>query len=29
MGMRATYDLQLARDQVGKKIKARVHPRAA
>jgi addiction module HigA family antidote len=29
MGMQATYDLELARDQVGKKIKARVHPRAA
>jgi hypothetical protein len=29
MGMRTTYDLETARDQVGAKIKARVHPRAA
>jgi addiction module HigA family antidote len=29
MGMQATYDLELARDQIGKKINARVHPRAA
>jgi addiction module HigA family antidote len=29
MGMQATYDLEMARDQVGKKINARVHPRAA
>jgi len=29
MGMQATYDLELARDQIGKKINARVQPRAA
>jgi addiction module HigA family antidote len=29
IGMQATYDLELARDQIGKKIKARVQPRAA
>src|ERR1700737_2653291 len=29
MGMQTTYDLETARDQVGAKIKARVHPRAA
>ncbi len=29
MGMQTTYDLELARDQIGKKINARVHPRAA
>ncbi|MBZ0138772.1 MAG: HigA family addiction module antidote protein [Pseudorhodoplanes sp.] len=29
MGMQATYDLEMARDQIGKKINARVHPRAA
>jgi plasmid maintenance system antidote protein VapI len=29
IGMQATYDLELTRDQVGDKIKARVQPRAA
>ncbi len=29
MGMQATYDLEMARDHIGAKIKARVHPRAA
>jgi addiction module HigA family antidote len=29
IGMQATYDLELARDQVGDKIKARVQPSAA
>jgi addiction module HigA family antidote len=29
IGMQATYDLEMARDQVGAKIKARVQPRAA
>jgi addiction module HigA family antidote len=29
MGMQATYDLEMARDQIGKRINARVHPRAA
>jgi len=29
MGMQATYDLEMARDQIGAKIKARVPPRAA
>jgi addiction module HigA family antidote len=29
MGMQATYDLEMARDQIRAKIKARVHPRAA
>ena len=29
MGMQATYHLEMARDQIGAKIKARVHPRAA
>ena len=29
MGMQATYDLEMARDQVGAKIEARVQPRAA
>lgn len=29
MGMQATYDLELARDQVGAEIESRVHPRAA
>jgi addiction module HigA family antidote len=29
MGMQATYDLEMARDQIGKKIKAQVQPRAA
>jgi addiction module HigA family antidote len=29
MGMQATYDLELARDRIGTKIKTRVHPRAA
>ena len=29
IGMQATYDLEMARDQVGDKIKARVQPRAA
>ena len=28
IGMQATYDLEMARDQVGEKIKARVQPRA-
>jgi antitoxin HigA-1 len=29
IGMQATYDLEMARDEVGAKIKARVQPRAA
>jgi antitoxin HigA-1 len=29
MGMQTTYDLEMARDNIGAKIKARVHPRAA
>lgn len=29
MGMQATYDLEMARDQIGKKVNARVRPRAA
>ena len=29
IGMQATYDLEMAREQVGAKIKARVQPRAA
>jgi addiction module HigA family antidote len=29
MGMQTTYDLELARDRIGKKINARVQPRAA
>ena len=29
IGMQATYDLEMARDQVGAKIKVRVQPRAA
>jgi addiction module HigA family antidote len=29
IGMQTTYDLEMARDQVGAKIKARVQPRAA
>lgn len=29
MGMQATYDLEMARDRIGKKINARVRPRAA
>ena len=29
IGMQATYDLEMARDQVGAKIKACVQPRAA
>jgi hypothetical protein len=29
MGMQATYDLEIAHDQIGAKIKARVQPRAA
>src|ERR1700730_14550389 len=29
MGMQTTYDRETARDRVGAKIKARVHPRAA
>jgi addiction module HigA family antidote len=29
MGMQTTYDLETARDRVGKKINARVQPRAA
>jgi addiction module HigA family antidote len=29
MGMQATYDLEIARDRFGKKISARVQPRAA
>jgi antitoxin HigA-1 len=29
MGMQTTYDLEIARDRVGKKINARVQPRAA
>lgn len=29
LGMQATYDLELARDQSSAQIKSRVHPRAA
>jgi hypothetical protein len=29
MGMQTTYDLEIASDEVGAEIKARVHPRAA
>ena len=29
MGMQATYDLEMARDQIGAKIKTQVYPRAA
>jgi addiction module HigA family antidote len=29
MGMQATHDLEIARDQIGAKIKARIQPRAA
>jgi antitoxin HigA-1 len=29
MGMQTTYDLEMARDRIGAKIGARVHPRAA
>jgi addiction module HigA family antidote len=29
MGMQTTYDLEVARDRIGKKINARVQPRAA
>src|SRR3546814_575043 len=29
IGMQATYDLEMARDQVGAEIEAKVHPRAA
>ena len=29
MGMQATYDLEMARDRIGAKIRARVHPRTA
>jgi len=29
IGMQATYDLEMARDEVGAKIRARVQPRAA
>jgi plasmid maintenance system antidote protein VapI len=29
MGMQTTYELEMARDEIGDKIKARVHPRAA
>jgi len=29
IGMQATYDLEMACDQIGAKIKASVHPRAA
>jgi addiction module HigA family antidote len=29
MGMQTTHDLEMARDRVGKKINARVQPRAA
>ena len=29
MGMQTTYDLEIAREQVGAKIAAKVHPRAA
>src|SRR5216110_2009090 len=29
MGMQTTYDLEMARDEMGAEIKARVHPRAA
>jgi addiction module HigA family antidote len=29
MGMQATYDLEMAREQVGAEIAAKVHPRAA
>jgi addiction module HigA family antidote len=29
MGMQATYDLEIARDRIGAKITAQVHPRAA
>src|SRR5436309_3572892 len=29
MGMQTTYDLEIARDEIGAKITARVHPRAA
>src|SRR5262245_6897034 len=29
LGMQTIYDLEIARDEIGAKIKARVHPRAA
>ena len=29
IGMQGTYDLEMARDRIGAKIAARVHPRAA
>jgi addiction module HigA family antidote len=29
IGMQATYDLEVARDNVGREIEGRVHPRAA
>ncbi|MBF0269134.1 MAG: HigA family addiction module antidote protein [Alphaproteobacteria bacterium] len=29
IGMQATYDLEIARDQVGTEIEAQIHPRAA
>ncbi len=29
MGMQATYDLEMARDQIGAAIEEQVHPRAA
>lgn len=29
IGMQATYDLEMVRDQVGAEIEAKVHPRAA
>lgn len=29
IGLQATYDLEMARDRIGKKISARVRPRAA
>jgi addiction module HigA family antidote len=29
IGMQATYDLEMARDRIGKKINTRVRPRAA
>jgi addiction module HigA family antidote len=29
IGMQATYDLEMARDQVGAEIETKVHPRAA
>ena len=29
LGMQATYDLEMARDRLGAKIEAQIHPRAA